>query len=109
MKNKLMLSIAMTSLIGLNIGQVQAEVTQAQTQAQTAPAKADGGNGGKCASGKCGTEKRFEKKELINDPQGQLVRARDGKCGLSGQGITSDKTPTQYAQPGKCAGGLCGQ
>ncbi|MDN3684793.1 hypothetical protein QW180_19320 [Vibrio sinaloensis] len=32
-------------------------------------------------------KKRFEKRELDSDPQDRLVRARDGKCGITGQGI----------------------
>ncbi|MPY22989.1 hypothetical protein FM037_04660 [Shewanella psychropiezotolerans] len=115
MKNKLILSIAMTSLVGLNISLVQAAVSQPQLQSQsqsslpqTKPEKATGNNGA-CAAGKCGGTKQFGKKDLVNDPQGQLVYARDGQCGSSGEGISNKKTQTQIAQPGKCAGGLCGQ
>lgn len=63
---------------------------------------------GKCASGKCGTEKIYGQADLSHDPQDQLVRARDGKCGLNGQGIASQETPQQIAD-GKVVGGVCGK
>lgn len=63
---------------------------------------------GKCASGKCGTEKIYGQADLSHDPQDHLVRARDGKCGLSGQGIASQETPQQIAD-GKVVGGVCGK
>ncbi|MBC3252371.1 hypothetical protein H8I91_19070 [Serratia fonticola] len=63
---------------------------------------------GKCASGKCGTEKIYSQANLSHDPQDQLVRTRDGKCGLSGQGINSHESPQQIAD-GKVVGGVCGK
>lgn len=63
---------------------------------------------GKCASGKCGTEKIYGQANLSHDPQDQLVRARDGKCGLSGQGINSHESPQKIAD-GKVVGGVCGK
>ncbi|PSW18186.1 hypothetical protein C9I98_17555 [Photobacterium sanctipauli] len=108
MHNKIVLSIAMTSVLAMNAGTVQAEsqdnATAAQKPVVSAPSS---NNGGKCASGKCGTEKIFAKVELNSDPQDKLVRARDGKCGLTGQGLAPEEAT--IAQPGKCAGGLCGQ
>lgn len=102
MNNKIVLSIAMTSVLALG-----SSVVQAATQDTPPVAKeASSNNGGKCASGKCGTEKIFAKIELNTNPQDKLIRARDGKCGQSGQGINA---PATVAQPGKCAGGLCGQ
>ncbi|MBW3697852.1 hypothetical protein EK599_19395 [Vibrio sp. T187] len=104
MNNKLVLSIAMTSVITLNSAMVLADTTpQAPVEA-----KQSSGHGGKCAAGKCGTEKRFEKQELTSDPQGRLVRARDGKCGLNAQGIA----PTEHQvvlSNSKITGGVCGQ
>jgi uncharacterized low-complexity protein len=63
---------------------------------------------GKCASGKCGTEKIYSQANLSYDPQDQLVRARDGKCGLSGQGVNSSESPQQIADE-KVVGGVCGK
>lgn len=63
---------------------------------------------GKCASGKCGTEKIYGQANLSHDPQDQLVRARDGKCGPSGQGISSHESPQKIAD-GKVVGGICGK
>ena len=59
-------------------------------------------------SGKCGTEKRFEKQELTSDPQGRLVRARDGKCGVTGEGIDPSSETVKLTQS-KITGGICGQ
>ncbi|MGR5065197.1 hypothetical protein [Photobacterium sp. DNB22_13_2] len=108
MNNKIALSIAMTSVLALNTAAVQASPQDGASDANKPVVSApSSNNGGKCASGKCGTEKIFAKVELNSDPQNKLVRARDGKCGLSGQGLVPAKA--SVAQPGKCAGGLCGQ
>lgn len=63
---------------------------------------------GKCASGKCGTEKIYRQAEIKHDPQDQLVRARDGKCGLTGKGISNGVSPQQTGG-GKCVSGVCGK
>lgn len=63
---------------------------------------------GKCASGKCGTEKIYGQANITHDPQDQLIRARDGKCGLSGQGIENQESPQQM-NDGKCVSGVCGK
>lgn len=99
--NKLTLSIAMTSLIALTPGLALA-ATPSDAPVKAAPSEQ---HGGKCAAGKCGTEKRFEKQALDSDPQGRLVRARDGKCGLTEQGINGE---TQR-QESKITEGVCGQ
>lgn len=100
MKKQIILSIAMTSLLGLS-----AEAVLAAEASQPAQAvKSQSGHGGKCASGKCGTVKMYEKAPLRHDPQDQLVRARDGKCGKTGQGVHSDQTGK-----GKMVEGVCGQ
>ncbi|POA98294.1 MULTISPECIES: hypothetical protein [Chromobacterium] len=98
MKNQIILSIAMTSLIGLNAEPVLAEPSQPAKTVQS-----ESGNGGKCASGKCGTVKMYEKADIQHDPQDQLVRARDGKCGKTGQGI--QPVPPRC----KMVEGVCGQ
>ncbi|WP_447873219.1 hypothetical protein [Serratia fonticola] len=63
---------------------------------------------GKCASGKCGTEKIYGQAKLTHDPQDQLIRARDGKCGLTGQGNNNQESPQQMKN-GKCVSGVCGK
>ncbi|MBL0636197.1 MULTISPECIES: hypothetical protein [Aeromonas] len=98
---KLSLSIAMTGLIALTPGLALA-ATPSEAPVKAAPSEQ---HGGKCAAGKCGTEKRFEKQALDSDPQGRLVRARDGKCGLTEQGINGE---TQR-QESKMTEGVCGQ
>ncbi|WP_421212853.1 hypothetical protein [Aeromonas dhakensis] len=98
---KLSLSIAMTGLIALTPGLALA-ATPSEAPVKAAPSEQ---HGGKCAAGKCGTEKRFEKQALDSDPQGRLVRARDGKCGLTEQGINGE---TQR-QESKITEGVCGQ
>lgn len=104
MNCKIALSIAMTSAIALHSGMSFAETsTEAPVSAQPTAQ-----HGGKCAAGKCGTEKRFEKQDLKSDPQGRLVRARDGKCGLTGEGITPS-TETVVLTNSKITGGVCGQ
>ena len=98
---KLTLSIAMTSLIALTPGLALA-ATPGDAPVKAAPSEQ---HGGKCAAGKCGTEKRFEKQALDSDPQGRLVRARDGKCGLAEQGINGEA----QRQESKMTEGVCGQ
>ncbi len=61
--------------------------------------------GGKCGAGKCGNEKRFETVDV--DPaeiRDKLVKARDGQCGLEGDGLgEEEKSDFDY----KCAQGTC--
>ncbi|OQQ08691.1 hypothetical protein BK411_07885 [Vibrio splendidus] len=104
MNNKIALSIAITSVISLNSAMVFAD---APAEAPV-EAKQSSGHGGKCAAGKCGTEKRFEKAELTSNPQDRLVRARDGKCGLTAEGISPSKERILTANS-KVTGGVCGQ
>ncbi|EGA68919.1 hypothetical protein VISI1226_20984 [Vibrio sinaloensis DSM 21326] len=104
MNSKLALSIALTSVVTLNSAMAFAD-TPPETPVK---AEASSQNGGKCAAGKCGTEKRFEKRELDSDPQDRLVRARDGKCGITGQGIKP--TPERISDKNrKITEGVCGQ
>lgn len=98
---KLSLSIAMTGLIALTPGLALA-ATPSEAPVKAAPSEQ---HGGKCAAGKCGTEKRFEKQALDSDPQSRLVRARDGKCGLAEQGINGEA----QRQESKMTEGVCGQ
>lgn len=101
MNNSLTLSIALSSLAA--IGAISAPVhAQAAQAPSTAPATAS--HGGKCASGKCGTEKIYSKAQIKQDPQDRLVRTRDGKCGLTAQGHDAQVSTTQ-----KLAEGVCGQ
>jgi uncharacterized low-complexity protein len=104
MRNKLALSIAITSLA--SIGAVSLPVHAADNApAPQADAKAPPkSHGGKCASGKCGTEKIYSKVALDKNPQDRLVRTRDGKCGLSAKGHDVKQTPRN-----KLAEGVCGQ
>ena len=100
---KLTLSIAMTRLIALTPGLALA-ATPSDAPVKAAPSEQ---HGGKCAAGKCGTEKRFEKQALDSDPQGRLVRARDGKCGVAGEGIDGDRSGSNNGS--KMTEGVCGQ
>lgn len=104
MNNKIALSIAITSVISLNSAMAFADAS-AEAPVE---AKQSSGHGGKCAAGKCGTEKRFEKAELTSNPQDRLVRARDGKCGLTAEGISPSKERILMANS-KVTGGVCGQ
>ncbi|WP_368165577.1 hypothetical protein [Aeromonas sp. R6-2] len=90
----LTLSIAMTGLIALTPGVLHA------TTGEEAPVVV--ATGGQCAAGKCGTEKRFEKQQLAQDPQDRLVRARDGLCGVSGEGLKGTKGDSKMTE------GVCG-
>jgi uncharacterized low-complexity protein len=76
------------------------QVSKIENQAPT--------SSGKCASGKCGTEKIYGQADLKHDPQDQLVRARDGKCGLTGSGIDNNESPQQIGDK-KCVSGVCGK
>ena len=100
---KLTLSTAMTSLIALTPGLALA-ATPSDAPVKAAPREQ---HGGKCAAGKCGTEKRFEKQALVSVPQGRLVRARDGKCGVGGEGIYGDRSGSNNGS--KMTEGVCGQ
>ncbi|WP_137788042.1 hypothetical protein [Sphingomonas sp. 3P27F8] len=97
MKHELILGIAVTSLLSAQ----SFAAPQAPTPASTSQAAS---GGGKCASGKCGTEKIYSQTKLQRDPNGQLVRARDGTCGLTGKGhqiVEASRT--------RLAEGVCGR
>jgi uncharacterized low-complexity protein len=102
MNSRLVLSIAVTSLASL--GSVSVPVHAADTAPAQADAKPKAHGGGKCASGKCGTEKIYAKVALDKNPQDRLVYARDGKCGLSAKGHDVKQTPAK-----KLIEGVCGQ
>lgn len=102
MQEKLILSIAVTCLATIGVAATvhAGDVPQAVAHAP----KTDTSHGGKCASGKCGTEKIYSKAKIAHDPDGQLVRARDGKCGLSGKGYA-----VEVSEQDRLAEGVCGQ
>lgn len=103
MKNKVILSIVISSFTGLFMNEqvMAAEPTQAPVKLVHKAEKSSG----KCASGKCGTEKIYGQAKLNHNPQDKLVLARDGKCGTSGFGLN----PTEKEIATKIAGGVCGQ
>ncbi|MFQ1062502.1 hypothetical protein [Bordetella trematum] len=102
MKEPLVLTIAVASLLSLE--SMAAEVGPAPAGAPTQAVEQSAHGGGKCASGKCGTEKIYSRKSLEHDPQGLLVRARDGRCGLSGEGHD-----VALSEDERLAQGVCGQ
>jgi uncharacterized low-complexity protein len=88
MKREIVLGIAVASLLSAN-------AFAAPQDADGAPAsagRATNGGGGKCASGKCGTEKIYGKK----------ADARDGKCGLSGKGYKVAESNRDRLAEGVC-------
>lgn len=101
MKCEIALGIAITSLLSTT-----AYAAPQGTDGAPAAAVSSGTShgGGKCASGKCGTEKIYSKKKIEHDPSGVLVRARDGKCGLSGKGYKVAETSSD-----RLAEGICGR
>jgi hypothetical protein len=99
MKRELILGIAITSLAS---GAAFAAGVSDGTAATTASPTAHGG--GKCASGKCGTEKIYSQTKLKQNPDGQLVRARDGQCGISGKGYK-----VALSNSDRLAEGVCGR
>lgn len=105
MKKDIVLSIIVGSVMasGMIVPANAVENSQANKIQNKAPTSS-----GKCASGKCGTEKIYSQAELKHDPQDQLVRARDGKCGLTGKGINNGESPQQIGD-GKCVSGVCGK
>ena len=103
MNNKLILSIALGSFVGISAP----TMAQADNPAPQAVAPKAKTSGGKCASGKCGTEKLYEKAHITHDPQDRLVRSRDGKCGLDARGDQAETFTKEVAE--KCASGVCGQ
>lgn len=106
MKKDIVLSIVVGSLMAA--GMVNpASATEASGSASQVQNKAPTSSG-KCASGKCGTEKIYSQAALKHDPQDQLVRARDGKCGLTGEGINKPES-SQLANAEKCVSGVCGK
>jgi len=97
MKHELILGIAATSLLS-------AQAFAAPQASPPAPTSQAAKGGGKCASGKCGTEKIYSQTKLQHDPNGQLVRARDGTCGVTGKGHqVAENSRTRLAE------GVCGR
>ncbi len=102
MKNKVILSIVVSSFSGLLMNEaVAAQPTQAPAKLASKAQKSSG----KCASGKCGTEKIYGQAKLNHNPQDKLVLARDGQCGTTGFGLKT----TEQEVANKAVGGVCGQ
>lgn len=106
MKRKLVLSIAISSLAGLSVLPLAYADTPTNSQSPTA-VNIKPQSGGKCASGKCGTEKIYAQAKLDHNPQNKLIHARDGKCGVSGEGLKTEDPVKEAIN--KCANGVCGQ
>ncbi len=104
MHNKITLSIAITSIITLNSGMAFAGAPSADPVKPAATEQ----HGGKCAAGKCGSGKQFEKQEITGCQKGKLIRSRDGKCGTSACKIDGAAPGTTSPQS-KITGGVCGQ
>ena len=104
MNSNVLLSIALVSAV--STASVSASTTDTTTQTPEKVVKKEKTHGGKCASGKCGTEKIYGKANVSQNPQGKLVRARDGKCGTDGKGVNET---TKATNDSKCVGGVCGQ
>ncbi|CNI74613.1 hypothetical protein HB991_07860 [Yersinia mollaretii] len=102
MKRKIILSIAVGSLMGIGATQLAHAEPNAPEAVSIKPQ-----SGGKCASGKCGTEKIYSQAKITHDPQNLLVRARDGKCGLDGYGIQQQAPEKEVLD--KFTSGVCGQ
>lgn len=102
MKREIVLGIAVTSLLSAEALAAPASTPAASTPAAPTPAPVAAHGGGKCASGKCGTEKIYGQTRLQHDPNGQLVRARDGKCGLTGKGYNVVATERDRLAEGVC-------
>ncbi len=103
MKNKMVMSIVVTSFASLLIHEKVMADEPAQPSVKVthkAPKSS-----GKCASGKCGTEKIYGQAKIKHNPQDKLVFARDGKCGSTGYGLE----PSEKEVANKAAGGVCGQ
>ena len=103
MKNKVVLSIVVSSFAGLLMSEQAMAAETPQTPVKVAH-KAEKSSG-KCASGKCGTEKIYGQAKIKHNPQDMLILARDGKCGTSGLGLN----PTEKETATKMVGGVCGQ
>lgn len=110
MKKDIILTITLSSAIVVGVIPKVGEAATADVKknvAKTIEGKSTASSG-KCASGKCGTEKIYDKVKLKKDPQDQLISARDGKCGVTGKGIDNKESP-QKIKKEKCIGGLCGK
>ena len=110
MRKKLLLSITASSLALLTASSVFAgnNLTSAEQTAPQTVSEKKPHSYGKCAIGKCGNEKMYKTAKTPNNTQDRLVRARDGKCGISGAGETVQQVDPKSIKPGKCASGLCG-
>lgn len=112
MKNKIPLTIALTATMSLSAAFAadtsSSSNDQTATEASVASPLAQGE--GKCASGKCGSLKKFGVVEVDADKQdGKLVRVRDGNCGTKTNKIYSKKGKKEIPQLGKCSSGVCGR
>jgi hypothetical protein len=98
MKREIILGIAVTSLLSANAF----AATQAASSAPAAAHSGKDGGGGKCASGKCGTEKIYAKKAGAHAADDAQVHARDGKCGTSGKGYKVTESNSDRLAQGVC-------
>lgn len=113
MKNKIPLTIALTATMSFSAAFAADNTKVLYNQApsiDTSESSPIAQGEGKCASGKCGSLKKFGVVEVDADKQdGKLVRARDGNCGTKACKVYDKLNKKEIDQLGKCSNGVCGQ
>ncbi|MED7818635.1 MULTISPECIES: hypothetical protein [unclassified Francisella] len=110
---KIPLTIVLTASISFSVAlaeEAKAPITQTQSVQDVSESSPIAQGEGKCASGKCGSLKKFGVVDVDADEQdGKLVRARDGNCGTKVCKSYGKQDKKEIAQLGKCSNGVCGQ
>ena len=111
MKSKIPLTIALTATMSLSAAFASdTSSTNNSSSVETSETSPIAQGEGKCASGKCGSLKKFGVVEVDADEQdGKLVRVRDGNCGTGGNKIYGKLDKKEIPQLGKCSSGVCGK
>ena len=111
MKTSIPLTLALTAT--MTLGTAFAEDTKSindqNTEVESSKNSPIAQGEGKCASGKCGSLKKFGVVDMNQDEQdGKLVRVRDGNCGSHNCKVYKEGKK-EVRQLGKCSNGVCGK
>ena len=103
MKNKIPLTIVLTATMSLSVAfAADTSSTNNSSSVETSETSPIAQGEGKCASGKCGSLKKFGVVEVDADEQ-------DGNCGTGGNKIYGKLDKKEIPQLGKCSSGVCGK
>lgn len=105
----LTIALTVTMTLGVAFAEDAKSVNEQNAQVESSENSPIAQGEGKCASGKCGSLKKFGVVDMNQDVEdGKLVRVRDGNCGSHNFKVYKEDKK-EVSQLGKCSNGVCGK